>query len=466
MSVGRNQIHPHEKESIALEIKANTAPVGTNQNNTSFGSSSSGFRRFRDIVLESETNIDDVNLMEIPEYRRVRIVGQGSFGVAVLYEKKYDGSHVVIKQINLSDLASVEREMAMNEVEVFSKLHHPNIIQYFDSFIRQETLLIEMEYANGGTLATLIAERDVNEKLPERQILTITEQITSAINYMHGQNIIHRDLKTANIFLSHKGQVKIGDFGISKIINTKIIAQTILGTPYYFSPEMCEGRNYDEKSDIWAIGCVLGEMCCLKKAFSAGNLSELVHKIMIGQYNPIPSGYSDELRYLLKLMFKINPFDRPSANEIMQYWIPFIHRSLGKGNGNAYQTNPNTPIEQSIPGSTVEIETQSMPYLNQSTATMDNMVPIERHVLYQLKSFGSSTSMLPIQLPTNAKIKCVSASENHFIAVMADGRVYSWGEGNKGQLGHNAIEAWKHFPTKIDALGRYNVVGFVNFLLV
>lgn len=466
MSTGRNQVHPRDWESISLEVKANTAPAGaSNDNDGTFGSSSSGFRRFRDIILETETNIDDVNLMEIPEYRRVRIVGQGSFGVAVLYEKKNDGSHVVIKQINLSDLASAEREMAMNEVEVFSQLHHPNIIQYFDSFIRHETLLIEMEYADGGTLATLIGERDFNERLPERQILTIVEQITSAVNYMHAQNIIHRDLKTANIFLNQKGIVKIGDFGISKIINTKIIAQTILGTPYYFSPEMCEGRNYDEKSDIWAIGCVLGEMCCLKKAFSASNLSELVHKIMLGQYNSIPSGYSDGLRYLLKLMFKINPIERPSANEVLQYWIPFIHRSLGKANGYTYQTSPNSPIEQSIPGSTVEVETRNATYLNQSTATMNSNVPVERHVLYQLKSFGSSMSLLPIQLPTNAKIKSVSASENHFIAVMADGRVYTWGEGNKGQLGHNASETWKHFPTRVDALGKYMVVGFVNVFI-
>lgn len=114
----------------------------------------------------------------------------------------------------------------MNEVNVFSKLHHPNIISYYGNFIRGEVLFIEMEYADEGNLAQIINETE--EFLPERYVLNVFEQVTSAISYMHGENILHRDLKTANVFLK-RGIVKIGDFGISKIMNTKVHAQTILG---------------------------------------------------------------------------------------------------------------------------------------------------------------------------------------------------------------------------------------------
>ncbi|KAH8278577.1 hypothetical protein KR018_005440 [Drosophila ironensis] len=409
---------------------------------------------------------------ELANYEKVRVVGQGSFGIAILYRRKSDGHQIVFKLINLSELTPPGRDLAMNEVDVFSKLHHPNIVSYLGSFIKDNTLLIEMEYADGGTLAHIIAERQGKVHFPERYIIAVFEQISSAINYMHSENILHRDLKTANVFLNRRGIVKIGDFGISKIMNTKIHAQTVLGTPYYFSPEMCEGKEYDNKSDIWALGCILGEMCCLKKTFAASNLSELVTKIMAGNYTPVPSGYTSGLRSLMSNLLQVEASRRPTATEVLVYWIPLIFRSLGKNKGYSYEDDLSGPagnhLAASVPAAvhsnvsldlelpTAQTETKHL--MSAETAAPHEILE-KRSVLYQLKAFGSCFSMAPIQLPPKAVILEVAMSDSHFVVVNEDGSAYAWGEGTHGQLGLTALEAWKHYPSRMESVRNYHIVG-------
>ncbi|XP_026467712.1 serine/threonine-protein kinase Nek8-like [Ctenocephalides felis] len=175
----------------------------------------------------------------LENYRKIKIVGKGAFGTATLYEKP-NKKLVVVKEILLCELEAQEHANALNEVQILAAMNHPNIISYYNSQKLDDVLLIEMEYANGGTLSQMLLQQ--NSRLPERTILHLLSQITSALLYMHANSILHRDLKSANIFLNKDGTVKVGDFGISKLMLTKAYAQTVLGTPYYMSPEMLQAE--------------------------------------------------------------------------------------------------------------------------------------------------------------------------------------------------------------------------------
>lgn len=153
----------------------------------------------------------------------------------------------------------------------------------------------------------------------EDQILDWFVQICLALKHVHDRKILHRDIKSQNIFLTKDGTVQLGDFGIARVLNSTVeLARTCIGTPYYLSPEICENKPYNNKSDIWALGCVLYELCTLKHAFEAGNMKNLVLKIISGSFPPVSPHYSYDLRSLLSQLFKRNPRDRPSVNSILE----------------------------------------------------------------------------------------------------------------------------------------------------
>jgi len=134
-------------------------------------------------------------------------------------------------------------------------------------------------------------------------------QTALALKHIHELHILHRDIKSQNIFVTSNGFVKIGDFGISRVLeHTYDQANTVVGTPYYMryqyilnirSPEVCENKPYTYKSDVWALGCVLYELCNLTHAFKSNNLLGLVNRIVKEQVSAIPSHYSKELSDLV-----------------------------------------------------------------------------------------------------------------------------------------------------------------------
>ncbi|MFT7809441.1 serine/threonine-protein kinase Nek1 isoform X13 [Arapaima gigas] len=260
------------------------------------------------------------------KYEKVTKIGEGSFGKAILVKSKVDGKQYVIKEIGISRMSNKERQESRKEVAVLANMSHPNIVQYRESFEESGCLYIVMDYCEGGDLFKRInAQKGV--LFPEDQILDWFVQICLALKHVHDRKILHRDIKSQNIFLAKDGTIQLGDFGIARVLNSTVeLARTCIGTPYYLSPEICENKPYNNKSDIWALGCVLYEMCTLKHAFEAGNMKNLVLKIIRGSYPPVSVHYSHDLRSLVSQLFKRSPKDRPSVNTILAK--PFLSRRI------------------------------------------------------------------------------------------------------------------------------------------
>ena len=157
-------------------------------------------------------------------------------------------------------------------------MRHPYIITYKESFMDKRCLCIVMDYADGGDLYTKIANQKKIGKVcySEDQILDWFVQMALAIKHIHDRKILHRDLKTQNIFMNQNGSIKIGDFGIARVLSdTKSKAKTVVGTPYYLSPEIIKSEPYSFKSDIWSLGVLLYEMCALTPPFNAQSVHQL-----------------------------------------------------------------------------------------------------------------------------------------------------------------------------------------------
>ena len=264
-------------------------------------------------------------------YKILKLLGEGSFGKAYLCENQRDNSQCVIKQIPLDNLDEEEKRDTFNEVLILKKVNHSNIIKFLDVFKSSKpnnTLNIVTEYADDGDLSQKIEKlRQKKSPFTEKEILNYLTQLCLALNHIHKKKIIHRDLKSGNIFLTKSGLVKLGDFGISKgFKNTWEKARTKVGTPYYLSPEIINSKPYDAKSDIWALGVLLYEMMTFKMPFNANSLPALSLKILRGLYQPPPSYYSKDLINLVKLCLNLEPKKRPNAENILK--MDFIKKRI------------------------------------------------------------------------------------------------------------------------------------------
>ena len=204
-------------------------------------------------------------------FQRIKKIGQGSFGEAWLVKPKNVTSvgAFIMKEIRCSEQ---DANMESQEIEILKQVFHENVVQYIQHFFEESNLLIVMEFCDGGDLMQLIEKKKPNQHLKETIVTDFIKQITKGTAYLHNKKIIHRDLKPSNIFISSKNLLKIGDFGISKKHNnTMSMANTLVGTTIYIAPEIYGGMPYNEKADVWSLGCIFYELASLQPAFGGHN---------------------------------------------------------------------------------------------------------------------------------------------------------------------------------------------------
>jgi len=212
-----------------------------------------------------------------------------------------------------------EIEEVRNEAKILSSITSEFIVKYYASFLENNTLNIVMEYCESGDLSKYLSiKRNLVKILNEDLVWKYFIQISLGIGYLHAKKILHRDLKSMNIFLTKNNDVRIGDLGVAKVLSgTSLFAKTYIGTPYYLSPEICEEMPYNEKSDIWALGVILYELATFKHPFSANNQAALIMKILKGKYEPISKEYSNDLKIIIELLLEKDYTIRPSVFDVL-----------------------------------------------------------------------------------------------------------------------------------------------------
>ena len=262
------------------------------------------------------------------DFQIISKLGEGAYSTVFKVMRTVDGKTYALKKVKLLNLSDKEKENALNEVRILASVKSNYVVSYKEAFFdeKDRTLCIVMEFADNGDLYQKIVEHKKKAMFfEESEIWRIFIQLVKGLKALHDLKILHRDLKSANVFLYKNGDAKIGDLNVSKVTRAGV-GHTQTGTPYYASPEVWNDSPYDNKSDIWSLGCVLYEMITLKPPFRAQDMEGLYKRVIKGQYSRIPERFSNDLFQIIQFLLQVNPKLRPSCEQILNH--PIIQKRI------------------------------------------------------------------------------------------------------------------------------------------
>ena len=268
--------------------------------------------------------------MPSKDFELIKEIGRGAFGSVLKVMRSIDSKYYAVKRINIQGLKRSELKSTVNEVRLLASLKHSNVVRYYESFTSKRNLYLVMELVEGGDLDAKIKTQYKKRKyFSESFILDIANQVLKGLAYLHNKNIIHRDIKPANILLTNDGKAKITDLNIS-IFTKNGFAKTLVGTPYYIAPEVWKSLPYTEKVDVWAFGCLIYEMCALKRPFRAKAYLALCKKVCDGHYRRIPLKYSHKMQVIVDTSLNKFPQRRPSVKRLLAHSFVKENKSIVK----------------------------------------------------------------------------------------------------------------------------------------
>lgn len=268
------------------------------------------------------------------QYDLIEIIGQGMYGKVYKALNKFENKFYAIKTMNFKNITPKERLNIETEINLLQELKHPNIVLYKESFIDEnQNLNIVTTFCEGGDLYQKIFKSQ-KTYFQEKEIINALIQLLLGLSYIHDKKIVHRDIKTKNIFIQNEHTLRIGDFGIAKIFNSNKNSKNtnlnkMVGTPLYMAPECFkQNKKYSYKSDIWSLGCCIYEMCNLKHAFEGQFFPAVSIKISEGKRLPLNKIYSKELRNVIDNMLNLNPRNRPTIASLIEK--TFLKKYVGE----------------------------------------------------------------------------------------------------------------------------------------